>query len=99
MKSLMQAFCLFTMGALPNAVASAVSQGEAAWVPNNLNNGNLALAYMVNCGIGLTGLLLFWTMWRIAPPHVKGLEPPPLSEDGDASDQTEESSEEDSAVD
>jgi peptide/histidine transporter 3/4 len=80
MKPFMQAFCQFSMGALPSAVASAVSQGTAAWVPNNLNDGHLVLVYMVNCSICLAGLLIFWTTWRMAPPHVKGLERQPESE-------------------
>jgi len=71
LKSLMQAFCLFTMGALPNAVASAISQGLSTWMPNNLNEGNLPLAYLVNCSICLLGLTLFWTTWCRAPIHVK----------------------------
>lgn len=71
MKSLMQAFTLFAMGALPNAMASGVSQALSPLVPNNLNDGDLSSVYLINCGIGVVGLLLFWFVWKSAPKRLR----------------------------
>ncbi|CAE8708888.1 unnamed protein product [Polarella glacialis] len=59
MRSLIQAFCLFAMGGMPNALSSAMSMATAEWTPNDLNQGNLPLVYMINALIGLVGCLVF----------------------------------------
>merc|ERR1712151_1012614 len=41
MRSLMQAFNLFAMGGLPNAVSAALTEATARFTPNDLNDGNL----------------------------------------------------------
>ena len=64
MKSLLQAFNLFAMGALPNGVASVISQALKSQVPNDLNEGNLPLVYFINSGIGLVGIVAFFTVLR-----------------------------------
>lgn len=61
MRSLLQAFNLFAMGGMPNAISSAISQATASLTPNNLNNGNLPMVYFINIafGIVLSGIY-FW---------------------------------------
>merc|ERR1712232_518258 len=61
MRSLVQAFNLFAMGGMPNAISSAISQATATLTPNNLNNGNLPIVYFVNVAVGivLSGVY-FW---------------------------------------
>lgn len=71
MKSLLQAFNLFAMGALPNAVASVISQALKAQVPNNLNDGNLPVVYFLNSAIGVIGCFCFFFVFRFAPERLK----------------------------
>lgn len=71
MKSLLQAFNLFAMGALPNAVASSISQALKAQVPNNLNDGNLPMVYLINSAIGFVGIFCFFAVFRYAPERLK----------------------------
>jgi len=71
MKSLLQAFNLFAMGALPNAVASSISQALKAQVPNDLNNGNLPVVYFLNSAIGLVGIFCFFFVFHHAPERLK----------------------------
>merc|ERR1712113_711006 len=71
MKPLLQAFNLFAMGALPNAVASCISQALKAQVPNNLNDGNLPVVYFVNSAIGVVGIFCFFFVFRFAPARLK----------------------------
>mmetsp|Transcript_131453 Transcript_131453/g.327792 ORF Transcript_131453/g.327792 Transcript_131453/m.327792 type:complete len:590 (+) Transcript_131453:77-1846(+) len=71
MRSLLQAFNLFAMGALPNAVASSVSQALKAQVPNDLNDGNLPVVYFINSVIGLVGILCFFVVFHFAPERLK----------------------------
>jgi len=71
MKPLLQAFNLFAMGALPNAVASCISQALKAQVPNDLNQGNLPVVYFINSAIGLAGIFCFFAVLRYAPERLK----------------------------
>mmetsp|Transcript_91429 Transcript_91429/g.279818 ORF Transcript_91429/g.279818 Transcript_91429/m.279818 type:complete len:578 (-) Transcript_91429:19-1752(-) len=73
MKTLLQAFNLFAMGALPNAVASSISQALKNQVPNDLNDGNLPAVYFVNSTIGLVGIACFFAVFRNAPDRIKAL--------------------------
>ena len=74
MKSLMQAFCQFAMGGLPNAISAALTQATKAWTPNNLNDGHLPMVYVVNvafCLVGTAAFIFFTprlkgTQWRVA---------------------------------
>ena len=59
MKSLMQAFCQFAMGGLPNAISAALTQATKAWTPNDLNDGHLPMAYFVNVAFCLAGCAAF----------------------------------------
>mmetsp|Transcript_79436 Transcript_79436/g.227975 ORF Transcript_79436/g.227975 Transcript_79436/m.227975 type:complete len:583 (-) Transcript_79436:92-1840(-) len=59
MRSLMQAFNLFAMGGLPNAVSAAMTQATASFVPNDLNQGNLPLVYLINIVFGVLGCLVY----------------------------------------
>jgi len=59
MKSLMQAFCQFAMGGLPNAISAALTQATKSWTPNNLNNGNLPMVYFVNAAFCLAGCAVY----------------------------------------
>ncbi|CAJ1411082.1 unnamed protein product [Effrenium voratum] len=67
MKSLLQAFNLFAMGALPNGVASVISQALKSQVPNDLNQGNLPLVYFINSAIGVVGIFAFFVVLRYSP--------------------------------
>jgi len=60
MRSLMQAFNLFAMGGLPNAVSAALSQATDRLVPNDLNDGNLSLVYVINIAVGAVGCLVYF---------------------------------------
>lgn len=84
MRSLMLAFTYFAMGALPNAMASGVSQALSSLVPNDLNKGDLGFVYIINCGIGVFGLLVFWLVWKLAPKRLR------LSEDAEQEKEDEE---------
>merc|ERR1712110_330258 len=61
MRSLVQAFNLFAMGGMPNAISSAISQATASLTPNDLNNGNLPMVYFINIvfGIVLSGIYIW----------------------------------------
>jgi len=59
MRSLMQAFNLFAMGGLPNAVSAALTQATASLVPNDLNDGNLVLVYLINIAFGIFGCCVY----------------------------------------
>lgn len=72
MRSLLQAFNLFAMGALPNAVASCISQALKGMVPNDLNNGDLPMVYFINSAIGVCGIFCFFTVFHYAPQRLKG---------------------------
>merc|ERR1712151_1236936 len=59
MRSMLQAFNLFAMGGMPNAVSSGLSLITQQYTPNNLNDGNLPMVYYINAifaalGCGLT---------------------------------------------
>merc|ERR1719464_1022048 len=60
MRSLLQAFNLFAMGAMPNAISAVLVQATAPFVPNNLNNGKLPSAYYVVAAFGIVGCLLYY---------------------------------------
>lgn len=59
MKSLMQAFCQFAMGGLPNAISAALTQATKSWTPNNLNDGNLPMVYFVNVVFCIAGCAVY----------------------------------------
>ncbi|CAE7337312.1 NPF8.1 [Symbiodinium sp. CCMP2592] len=71
MKSLLQAFNLFAMGALPNGVASIISQALKQQVPNDLNKGDLPLVYFINSGIGLLGIVSFFAVFYLSPERFR----------------------------
>jgi len=71
MKPLVQAFNLFSSGALGNGIASVISQQLSGLVPNNLNYGNLQTFYYVNTGVGIAGILAFLAAYHMAPERVK----------------------------
>merc|ERR1712039_532010 len=71
MRSLIQAFNLFAMGGLPNAVSAALTQATASLVPNDLNEGNLPLVYFVNIGVGAVGCLVYHFICSSAAPASK----------------------------
>mmetsp|Transcript_44822 Transcript_44822/g.101477 ORF Transcript_44822/g.101477 Transcript_44822/m.101477 type:complete len:133 (-) Transcript_44822:14-412(-) len=60
MRSMLQAFNLFAMGGMPNAVSSALTLTTKALTPNNLNRGNLEVVYYINAGLGLVGCGLYY---------------------------------------
>jgi dipeptide/tripeptide permease len=64
MRSMLQAFNLFAMGGMPNAVAAGISLATRKYTPNNLNNGNLKVVYMLNCFIGVVGMFLWWALCK-----------------------------------
>mmetsp|Transcript_41801 Transcript_41801/g.108272 ORF Transcript_41801/g.108272 Transcript_41801/m.108272 type:complete len:577 (+) Transcript_41801:98-1828(+) len=98
MKSLLAAFNLFAMGALPNAMASAISQAFEKLVPNNLNHGNLGLVYVINSCLGLFGICIFNVVYRSAPKRLKNLKLAASenadTDTGDSSSEEEEESSE-----
>jgi len=97
MKPLLQAFNLFAMGALPNAVASCISQALKSQVPNNLNDGNLPLVYFINSAIGIVGIFCFFAVFRYAPERLKlthGKDSRDLAKDVENEPNSEEDSEE-----
>merc|ERR1711948_56683 len=101
MKPLLQAFNLFAMGALPNAVASCISQALKAQVPNDLNEGNLPMVYFINSAIGFVGIFCFFAVFHYAPErlkdsHDKGCRDMPKSSTNNASSDSEEETEESS---
>merc|ERR1740121_1788947 len=71
LKPLLQAFNLFAMGALPNAIASNISQALKAQVPNDLNDGNLPVVYFINSAIGVVGIACFFVVFKYAPERLK----------------------------
>ncbi|CAK9060833.1 Protein NRT1/ PTR FAMILY 8.1 (AtNPF8.1) (Peptide transporter PTR1) [Durusdinium trenchii] len=66
MKSLMQAFCQFAMGGLPNAISAALTQATKSWTPNDLNQGNLPMVYFVNVLFCLAGGAVYVSLTRSA---------------------------------
>merc|ERR1712083_1283203 len=64
MRSMLQAFNLFAMGGMPNAVSSALSLATAVFTPNNLNNGNLPMVYYINAVFGLVGCALYYAVGK-----------------------------------
>merc|ERR1712178_16266 len=62
MRSLMQAFNMFCLGGLPNAISSALTAATLSFVTNDLDDGNLPVAYYINVVIGLLGCALFWAV-------------------------------------
>jgi len=74
MRSLVQAFNLFAMGGLPNAISAALAQATASLVSNNLNDGNLPLVYVIHIVFGMAGCLTYFGLTRSsksqdAEPH------------------------------
>ena len=63
-KSVMQAFCQFAMGGLPNAISAALTQATKNWTPNNLNDGNLPMVYVVNVIFCLAGCAVYVLVTR-----------------------------------
>eukprot|EP00933_Yihiella_yeosuensis_P026316 TRINITY_DN20420_c0_g1_i1.p1 TRINITY_DN20420_c0_g1~~TRINITY_DN20420_c0_g1_i1.p1 ORF type:complete len:610 (-),score=103.06 TRINITY_DN20420_c0_g1_i1:259-2037(-) len=68
MRSMLQAFNLFALGGMPNAISSAFSQAVAPLIPNNMNYGNLPVVYFINAGMGLLGCCMYWLVARPVSP-------------------------------
>merc|ERR1712039_383768 len=62
MRSLLQAFNLFAMGGMPNAISAGISLATKRFTPDNLNDGSLWVAYAINCAIGAVGMFLWWAL-------------------------------------
>merc|ERR1712048_1442966 len=60
MRSMLQAFNLFAMGGMPNAISAGLSMATQTYTPNNLNNGNLAYVYFINAAFGVLGGAIFY---------------------------------------
>jgi len=60
MRSLIQAFNLFAMGGFPSAISAALTQATASLVPNDLNEGNLSMVYLINIAFGAVGCLAYY---------------------------------------
>merc|ERR1712217_739624 len=52
MRSMLQAFNLFAMGGMPNAISAGLSMATKKFTPNNLNNGDLVNVYYINAALG-----------------------------------------------
>jgi len=74
MRSMMQAFNMFAMGGMPNALSSSLTSATAPFVQNNLDDGNLPVAYFINVGLGLLGCILFFVVTRGAEKDVPDAE-------------------------
>lgn len=60
MRSMLQAFNLFAMGGMPNAISSGISMATKTFTPNNLNNGDLVNVYYINAAFGILGCAFFY---------------------------------------
>merc|ERR1711939_456655 len=60
MRSMLQAFNLFAMGGMPNAIAAGISMATQTYTPNNLNNGNLNVVYFINAAFGILGCTAYY---------------------------------------
>jgi len=60
MRSMLQAFNLFAMGGMPNAISAGISMATQTYTPNDLNNGNLVVVYLINAAIGAVGCAIFY---------------------------------------
>jgi len=60
MKSMVQAFNLFAMGGMPNAISAAMTQATAPLTPNDLNDGDLPAVYFINAAFGLLGCAAYF---------------------------------------
>merc|ERR1712083_738122 len=60
MRSMLQAFNLFAIGGMPNALSSALTLATKTLTPNDLNRGNLQVVYYINAGLGLVGCGLYY---------------------------------------
>lgn len=69
MRSLVQAFNLFAMGGMPNAVSAAISQATASLVPNDLNDGNLPAVYFINVAFGALGCIAYYVISTARRPR------------------------------
>merc|ERR1712129_347621 len=67
MRSLVQAFNLFAMGGMPNAISAAMSQATASLVPNDLNEGNLPAVYFINVAFGFLGCGAYYLVSSAVP--------------------------------
>jgi len=71
MKPLLQALNLFAMGSMPQAISSSISRASAPLVPNDLDEGNIAVMFLIIAGLGLLGIFLFTAAFWSAPEEVK----------------------------
>jgi dipeptide/tripeptide permease len=71
MKPLLQALNLFAMGAMPQAISASISRASAPLVPNDLDEGNIAVMFLIIAGLGLLGIFLFTAAFWSAPEEVK----------------------------
>merc|ERR1712039_221470 len=70
MRPLIQAFNLFSMGAMPSAISASITRAVAPLVPNDLNDGNITVVFFIIAGLGVLGIALFFAAWWCAPEDV-----------------------------
>lgn len=73
MKPLMQAFNLFTMGAMPNAIAASISRAVAPLTPNSLDDGNITAVFFIIASLGLLGIALLVVAYQCATEEVRNI--------------------------
>jgi len=70
MRSMLQAFNLFAMGGMPNAISAGLSMATKSYTPNNLNDGNLVIVYCINAAFGTIGCAIFY--WVSCGAGIRG---------------------------
>merc|ERR1712232_238283 len=85
MRSMLQAFNLFCLGGMPNAVSSAIGMATISLTPNNLNNGDLSVVYYIQAGFGLVGCGCYYVVSRnrvgVGKPTKNGFRDPDSTTD------------------
>merc|ERR1712187_326701 len=72
MRSMLQAFNLFAMGGMPNAISAGLSMATKKFTPNNLNNGDLVNVYYINAALGIMGCAFFyWASYGVGKTEGK----------------------------
>ena len=71
----LQAYNLFAMGGMPNAVSSGLTLITQQYTPNNLNDGNLPMVYYINAIFAVLGCdLYYWVSKARKVAPAKALE-------------------------
>jgi len=74
MRSMLQAFNLFAMGGMPNAVSSGLSLITEQYTPNDLNEGNLPMVYYINAMFAVVGCCLYYWVSQAYASRAKKVE-------------------------